>query len=131
MNRNDKISKIVLSIHSIHKVIKLDTTEMELQSGTLYGMRTNYPIVDAVGLLQDNKGVDWYLSKFHYKRMMNIEVYATCFTGLPRMRKYNATSQFSPTTKICIRVTIMLYCCTFHQWKFVFQQAKERMKLMV
>lgn len=56
MNRNDKISNIVLSIH---QVFKLDTTEMELQSGTLYEMRTNYPIVDAVGLLQDNKGVDW------------------------------------------------------------------------
>ena len=46
-----------MSVKPFKHVIKLDTIEMELQSGTLYEMRTNYPIVDAVGLLQDNKGV--------------------------------------------------------------------------
>ena len=109
---------------SIHNIVKADRIKgLDLQSGTLYEMKTNYPIVDAVGLLPDGSTkIGWYLFKFHYKHMKNIAVNVTCFARLSRVHNCKAICQFLPTSKT-FTLTVMLYYCMFHHGKF--QQAEQ------
>ena len=57
-NNVNTTNSVMLHVH-VDEVKRLDPLQDKLRPKVLYELRTNHPIVDAVGLLPDNNGTPW------------------------------------------------------------------------